>query len=299
MIGKIIKAESFSKSVSYAMEKEKGQLLETKGVMNDSVRNTIDSFEIQAQLRPTISKPVGHISLSFSAEDADRLTDQFMLQLAKEYMQAMKIKNTQYIIVRHHDAEHPHCHIVYNRINNQGEVIPSKHNYRANTRICKEMKDKYGLTYGEGKDKVNVHRLREPTRTKYEIYHAVKDSLQTANDWKSLQRELQKHQIELIPKYKGKTGEVQGISFSKNNYSFKGSQVDKSCSYSKLSQRLGDCDNDLDLDKDHEEDFSNEKTKKYSTSSQMKGLGLGIFGMLAANDTSNEQESSKKNRRKR
>lgn len=161
------------------------------------------------------------------------------------------------------------------------------------------MKDKYRLTYGEGKDKVNVHRLRGRDKAKYEIYHTVKDSLQTAKDWKSLQRELQKHQIELIPKYKGKTSEVQGISFSKNNYSFKGSQVDKSCSYSKLSQRLGDYDNDLDLDKDHEEDFSNEKTKNHSTSSQMKGLGLGIFGMLAANDTSNEQESSKKHRRKR
>lgn len=98
MIGKIIKAESFSKSVSYAMEKEKGQLLDTKGVMNDSVRNVIDSFEIQSQLRPTISKPVGHISLSFSAEDADLLTDQFMLQLAKEYMQAMKIENTPIVI---------------------------------------------------------------------------------------------------------------------------------------------------------------------------------------------------------
>ncbi|MFV0482823.1 MAG: relaxase/mobilization nuclease domain-containing protein [Bacteroidales bacterium] len=44
------------------------------------------------------------------------MSDEFMTELAKEYMQEMGIKNTQYIIVKHENTENPHVHIVYNRI---------------------------------------------------------------------------------------------------------------------------------------------------------------------------------------
>ena len=41
-------------------------------------------------------------------------------------------------------------------------------------------------------------------------------------------------------KYKGQTSEIQGISFSKGEYTFKGSEVDRSFSYSKLDKCFGD-----------------------------------------------------------
>ena len=31
-------------------------------------------------------------------------------------MTLMGIKNTQFILVRHHNTDNPHCHLVYNRI---------------------------------------------------------------------------------------------------------------------------------------------------------------------------------------
>lgn len=49
-----------------------------------------------------------------------------MSQLVEEWMREMGIdpENTQYIIARHFDEErHPHCHLVYNRIANDGSVI--------------------------------------------------------------------------------------------------------------------------------------------------------------------------------
>ena len=39
-----------------------------------------------------------------------------MLFRSLEYMQMMGITKTQFIIVRHHNTDNPHCHIVYNRI---------------------------------------------------------------------------------------------------------------------------------------------------------------------------------------
>lgn len=62
-------------------------------------------------MNPDIKKPVGHISLSYSVEDVPKLTDRKIIDLTHEYMKAMGIVNTQYIIVRHHDREHPHVHV--------------------------------------------------------------------------------------------------------------------------------------------------------------------------------------------
>lgn len=56
----------------------------------------ICSFAMQRSGRKEIKQPVGHIPMSFAPEDSHRMTNDFMLQLAKEYMQEMGIKNTLY-----------------------------------------------------------------------------------------------------------------------------------------------------------------------------------------------------------
>lgn len=81
---------------------------------------------MQSLLNPKLSKSVGHISLAFSSDDKERLTDHLIKQLAKEYMKAMKIEDTQYIVVRHNNTSHPHCHIVFNRVDNNGKTISDK-----------------------------------------------------------------------------------------------------------------------------------------------------------------------------
>ena len=50
-----------------------------------------------------------------------------MVLLAREYMEKTGIKDTQYIIARHHDQKHPHIHIVYNRVDNNGRTWDSDH----------------------------------------------------------------------------------------------------------------------------------------------------------------------------
>lgn len=69
----------------------------------------VQDFNEQALLNPRVKNNVGHISLSFSERDKDKLTDKKMTEIAREYMQKMGITDTQYLIVRHHDAPRPHC----------------------------------------------------------------------------------------------------------------------------------------------------------------------------------------------
>ena len=47
-----------------------------------TTHDIIDSFEFQKQMNPRITKPVGHIALSFLPEDKDKLTDKMMTKIA-------------------------------------------------------------------------------------------------------------------------------------------------------------------------------------------------------------------------
>ncbi|MDH6310488.1 hypothetical protein M2451_004081 [Dysgonomonas sp. PFB1-18] len=237
MIVKNIKGKSFKGCVSYVMN-DIAKLLEAEGVLEGTKQDIIRSFAMQRSGRKEIKQPVGHIPIAFSPEDKHRMTDDFMLQLAKEYMREMSIKNTQYIIVRHDNTYNPHLHIVYNRIDNDLKLISVNNDYKRNIKVCKKLKDKYGLTYGKGKEKVKRERLNDPDKVKYYIYDAIKSVLPSCKNPADLRFALKKFGIELEYKHKRTTNEIEGVSFRYNNIAFKGSQVDRRFSFGNLKKAL-------------------------------------------------------------
>ena len=239
MIGKIKKGSGFKGCVNYVLGKEQAVLLHADGVLTESRGDIIRSFCMQTGMNPDLKKPVGHIALSYSTVDAPKLTDGKMVQLAQEYMREMKITNTQYIIVRHQDREHPHVHIVFNRIDNNGKTISDRNDMYRNEQVCKKLKAKHGLYFAGGKEQVKQHRLKEPDKSKYEIYTAVKNEIGKSRNWQQLQERLAEKGITVRFKRKGQTDEIQGISFSKGEYTFKGSEIDRSFSFSKLDKCFG------------------------------------------------------------
>lgn len=233
-----MKRAAFNGCVRYVMNKEEAKFLSFDGVLLGSVESIVQSFHTQRLMKPKIKHPVGHTSLSYSVDDKERLTDAEMVKLAKEYMEGMNIRDTQYILVRHFDNGIPHVHLVYNRIDNNGKVISDKNDRYRNEAVCKKLKDKYGLTYGKGKEKVKQHKLRGKDKTKYQVYHAVKGALDKSANWNDFNRLLKEKGIAVNLKYKGQTNEVQGISFTAGTVSFKGSELDRSFSYSKIDKLL-------------------------------------------------------------
>lgn len=156
MIGKLKKGSSFGGCIRYVTGKDEAKIIASDGVLLGKNTEMAQSFELQRQLNPSIKKPVGHIALSFKPEDKPRLTDEFMAKIALEYMQMMGITDTQFLIVRHHNTHNPHCHIVYNRINNDGKLISDRNDYRRNEQVTKALKSKYGLTYGTDKRRLTL-----------------------------------------------------------------------------------------------------------------------------------------------
>lgn len=237
MIGKIIAGSSFGATVGYVM-KEQSRILSFEGIEPPNVQDMVRDFKDQTLLNPRIKNVVGHISLSFSPKDADRLTDPVMAQIAREYMERMGIRNTQFLIVRHTDQAHPHCHIVYNRVGNNGQTISDKNIKIRNGKVCKELTAKYGLYYPKGKEQVRRERLREPDKTKYAIYDAVRDCLPGCKSWGDLEARLQKQGITTTFKYCGNTDQRQGVLFGMKGYTFSGSKIDRAFSFSKLDRHF-------------------------------------------------------------
>lgn len=239
MIGKLKKGSSFAGCIRYVTGKDEAKILASDGVLLGTNTEMTQSFELQRQLNPRIKKPVGHIALSFKPEDKPRLTNEFMAKIALEYMQMMGIKDTQFIIVRHHNTDNPHCHIVYNRINNEGKLISDRNDYRRNEQVTKALKSKYGFTYGTDKSNTNTRKLRNAERAKYEIHNAVKSALRMADSWDEFKSELAKRGVHLEFVYKDKERtKIQGIRLGKDGYSFKGTQISREYSFGKLDARL-------------------------------------------------------------
>ena len=239
MIAKIVKGSSFKGVVNYILDKEKdAKILVCDGLFAENKGTIAMSFEAQSKMNPKVTKPVGHISLAFHKEDEHRLTDRAMAGIALEYLKEMGITDTQVLIVRHFDKEHPHVHIAFNRIANGGSTISDRNERIRSARICKELTKKYNLYFASGKERVKQHRLKEPDKTKYGLYFILKSEVSRCGNWNILAANLEKQGVEIQFKYKGKSNEVQGVNFTMNGYSFSGSKIDRRFSYSKIDAAL-------------------------------------------------------------
>ena len=310
MIGKLKKGSSFGGCIRYVTGKDEAKIIVSDGVLLGTNAEITQSFELQRQLNPRIKKPVGHIALSFKPEDKPRLTDEFMTKIALEYMQMMCITDTQFIIVRHHNTDNPHCHIVYNRINNEGKFISDRNDYRRNELVTKALKSKYGLTYGTDKSKTNTRKLRNAERAKYEIHNAVKDALEVADSWQKFKNELAKRGVLLELGYKDKERtKVQGIRFCKDGYSFKGTQISRGYSFGKLNARFEGTENQVSARDNSARQYEqgcrkDEHLPSMSESSQDPWNGISSIGLFASANAQTfepfpEDESAKKKKKKR
>ena len=301
MIGKIKKGSGFKGCVNYVLGKEQAALLHAEGVLAESKQDIIRSFCMQTEMNPGLKKPVGHIALSYSVVDAPKLTDEKMVQLAQEYMREMKITDTQYIIVRHQDREHPHVHIVFNRIDNNGKTISDSNDMYRNEQVCKKLKEKHGLYFAKGKEHVKQYRLREPDKTKYEIYTAIKTEIGKSRNWQQLQKQLAEKGIGIQFKYKGQTDDIQGVSFFKGEYTFKGSEIDRNFSFSKLDKYFGDAG--LTVAGSNKQMITaqvQERVINKSDNSLLAGLG-GLFSVSSSpvDETPDNPDLRKKKKKKK
>ncbi|AFL85810.1 relaxase/mobilization nuclease [Belliella baltica DSM 15883] len=240
MIAKVITGKSFGGCVRYLLEREKSFVLDSAGVRDYSIKAIIADLNTQRKMRPQLGNAVGHTVLSWSNEDGDKLTLEKMAQHAREYMEKMGIKNTQYVTVLHSDKKHPHLHIVYNRVDNEGKTIGNYNHWHKSRKICREITERYGYHLGKGKAKVNRQALRGNDKLRYAIHDSLKSVMAKATTWKQVETMLARQGIGMHYKYRSGTNEVQGISFEKDGVKFKGSAIDRKFSFAGMEKQLSE-----------------------------------------------------------
>lgn len=256
MIAKFKNRIDFAGLVSYAndikSDEKRGRLLSFQGVCVVSNETIADSFNTHLRHPDSrgrvhhIGQPVKHVSISFSPKDAHRFPDneqgdRFMAQLVDEWLRGMGITNAQYIVARHFDKAHPHCHLVYSRIALDGSVISAYNEQLRSADVCKKIKLRHGLTFGNSSgEKVNRDRLLPVQQALFDLKTAVIAAADNASSWIEFQRALEAQGIDACFSFNRTTGEVRGISFAKGDYRFAGSKLSKQkLTYSKLAAKFG------------------------------------------------------------
>lgn len=253
MFGKITKGSGFRGCVEYVTRKKKDgpagtpcdewRLIDSGSMGGEEDREEIiRSFEDNRSLNPRVKNPVGHISLNFDAEDAERLDDALMVEIAGKYMERMGIVDTPYIIVRHFDKAHPHCHIVFSRIDNHAGTISDKNDYERNKDICKDLTREYHLKISEGKEKTNVNRLRGAEKVKYRLFHIINGAWNNpgVNSWERFEKWLRAGGVGVEYKYRKGTSIREGVSFIYEGRKFSGSKVDRNFSFGNLDRHFSE-----------------------------------------------------------
>ena len=236
MFARILKSGTFHDVVGYVTRQfhnpeeytpDTWRIIGSDNIFISDYAKVVQSFEAVHGFMPGKENPAGHISISFDNADAPRLTNEFMAQLAKEYMEGMGIKNTQYLVVRHLETGHPHFHIVYNRVNLHGKTVDERNNYKRSDKAAKAIKDKYGLTYSPLKDKYEQKKPEFKTKISAAMYGC--------KSWDEFSRRLACAGIEVKFHDDRDTGKHVGVKFSDGDITLNGSKIDRAFTYRRLN----------------------------------------------------------------
>jgi hypothetical protein len=239
MISKICSGHSFRGSILYICKEAKhAQILFSEGVRDFNPKLMIQDFELQQGFRPEKRQACFHGILSFYP--GENPGDGKIQEIARKYLEGLNIRNTQIAIFKHTDKAHLHVHLIANMIGNDGKSISDRWIGLRGKKLGQQLTQEYKLTQSISKDlsKIQFQSLKDPEKHKYLIYAALKNQLREAKTMDDLRSRLQKLGIAMQYKYKGHTQEKQGVSFKLGEYAFKGSEIDRHFSYSKLGKTI-------------------------------------------------------------
>ena len=235
MKAKITRGKSFRGLLNYLLDHDRGEVIGGNMSAVDKIGMSLEFGAVKA-LRPDISRPVWHCSMSLPP--GDNLTASHWQDVAADFVKRMGVGDNQYCIVRHQDKEHQHVHLVINRVNVDGCVWYAEQDVPKAIKACRELeKRKDYLRDTSGKDYTNTRyypSYREQTRYKKHndirrqyVHDAIRRIIDTAScrlTPKQFVKLLALEGIEVLPNISA-TGRVNGFSFMYQGAKYTGTKV--------------------------------------------------------------------------
>ena len=151
MIAKISATENLGGALGYNFKKvEKGEasILLAQGLYQNK-EGTYTMAEVFPDMQALIpekcrtKKMVFHCSLNPHPDE--KLSDETLTQIAREYMETLGYGKQPYIVFKHNDIAREHIHIVSPRVDSEGKKINDKFEKRRSKQITDTLERKYNL----------------------------------------------------------------------------------------------------------------------------------------------------------
>ncbi len=172
MIAKISATENLGGALGYNFKKvEKGEA------------SILLAAELYADMEALIpkncrtKKTVFHCSLNPHPDE--KLSDERLTQIAKEYMEALGYGNQPYIVFKHSDISREHIHIVSLRVDSRGQKINDKFEKRRSKQITDALERKFGLIPGSKITHREMGEVSKIDTTKGNIKKQVAETLRS------------------------------------------------------------------------------------------------------------------------
>lgn len=175
MIAKIGTSNNLYGSLAYNYEKirEKEALIlgtsrlsvPLSGELSFSV--CLRDFENALPNRCRCKSPVIHISLNPHPDD--KLTNEQLEDIGREYMERLGYGEQPYIIFKHQDLARDHIHIVSLRVDTTGKKINDSFEYRRSKEITNALEGEHGLIIADGKERTTFDEVRKADFSKGDI----------------------------------------------------------------------------------------------------------------------------------
>ena len=151
MIAKISSTENLGGALGYNFKKvEKGEasiLLAAELYQSNDGNYTMEDVltDMQALIpkKCRTKKTVFHCSLNPHPDE--KLSDETLMQIAKEYMEALGYGKQPYIVFKHNDIAREHIHIVSLRVDSRGQKINDRFEKRRSKKITDALEKRFGL----------------------------------------------------------------------------------------------------------------------------------------------------------
>ncbi|GAA4430669.1 conjugal transfer protein MobB [Ravibacter arvi] len=108
----------------------------------------LDRLKKHIQLNPGVKVNAVHISLNF--DSSEKLSEGLLKEIAGQYMERIGFGDQPYLLYQHHDAAHPHCHVVTTNIRSDGSRINLHNLGKVQSEVARKALEKeYNLVRAE------------------------------------------------------------------------------------------------------------------------------------------------------
>ena len=185
MIAKISATENLGGALGYnfkKVEKEEASILLAQGLYQNK-EETYTMAEVFADMEALIPKKyrtkkvVFHCSLNPHPDE--KLSDERLTQIAKEYMETLGYGKQPYIVFKHNDIAREHIHIVSLRVDGEGKKINDRFEKRRSKQITDTLERKFGLIPSSKVTDREIEEVSKIDITKGNIKEQVSETLRS------------------------------------------------------------------------------------------------------------------------